>query len=338
MPTGLRTIEWALAVVESDEVSPQPPFLQAQQPQVPQPLPISLVLQTLPQLRCPSLDTLQPLHVSLGVRGPTLNTAFEVRIHAPLGSSSAAGSPGWRWVEQSRARRLRVCWQPSPGSRIWGRGNCPHVSGLLKAAGKWRGEAHWSMDLAARCLLASPTANIQFSMSQHSLLAAAKANYVLDCISKSMDSRPREGIISLCLALRGLHPESCVQFLAPQYKKDIKALIKSPSSPGGFGFEAILIYTLQEAIHDAAFSGTIWEMREERPETWLVPDPALQLGKEDVGRAPSPAEAREASWPTSSRHIMRQREADGRAFRGGKMSPKEQDDSHCNIQRFLWKR
>ncbi|KAK4811944.1 hypothetical protein QYF61_021175 [Mycteria americana] len=68
-------------VVESDEVSPQPPFLQAEQPQVPQPLPISLVLQTLPQLRCPSLDTLQPLNVSLGVRGPTLNTAFEVRPH-----------------------------------------------------------------------------------------------------------------------------------------------------------------------------------------------------------------------------------------------------------------
>ncbi|KAK4814948.1 hypothetical protein QYF61_006892 [Mycteria americana] len=69
------------AVVESDEVSPQPPFLQAEQPQVPQPLPISLVLQTLPQLHCPSLDTLQPLNVSLVVRGPTLNTAFEVRPH-----------------------------------------------------------------------------------------------------------------------------------------------------------------------------------------------------------------------------------------------------------------
>ncbi|KAK4819907.1 hypothetical protein QYF61_014642 [Mycteria americana] len=71
----------AKAAVESDEVSPQPPFLQAEQPQVPQPLPISLVLQTLPQLRCPSLDTLQPLNVSLVARGPTLNTAFEVRPH-----------------------------------------------------------------------------------------------------------------------------------------------------------------------------------------------------------------------------------------------------------------
>ncbi|KAK4822635.1 hypothetical protein QYF61_018587 [Mycteria americana] len=77
----LEAISSRPAVVESDEVSPQPPFLQAEQPQGPQPLPISLVLQTLPQLRCPSLDTLQPLNVSLGVGGPTLNTAFEVRPH-----------------------------------------------------------------------------------------------------------------------------------------------------------------------------------------------------------------------------------------------------------------
>ncbi|KAK4812373.1 hypothetical protein QYF61_018823 [Mycteria americana] len=70
-----------LGVVESDEVSPQPPFLQAKQPQFPQPLPISLVLQTLHQLRCPSLYTLQPLNVSLVVGGPKLNTVFEVRPH-----------------------------------------------------------------------------------------------------------------------------------------------------------------------------------------------------------------------------------------------------------------
>ncbi|KAK4832701.1 hypothetical protein QYF61_025162 [Mycteria americana] len=68
-------------VVESHKVSPQPPFLQAKQPQFPQPLPISLVLQTLPQLRCPSLDTLQHLNVSLVARGPKLNTGFEVWPH-----------------------------------------------------------------------------------------------------------------------------------------------------------------------------------------------------------------------------------------------------------------
>ncbi|KAK4818477.1 hypothetical protein QYF61_014179 [Mycteria americana] len=38
---------------------------------------IRLVLQTLHQLRCPSLDTVQHLNVSLVVRGPKLNTVFE---------------------------------------------------------------------------------------------------------------------------------------------------------------------------------------------------------------------------------------------------------------------
>ncbi|KAK4814248.1 hypothetical protein QYF61_012744, partial [Mycteria americana] len=68
-------------VVESDKVSPQPPFLQAKQPQFPQPLLIRLLLQTLHQLHCPSLDSIQHLNVSLVVRGPKLNTVFEVWPH-----------------------------------------------------------------------------------------------------------------------------------------------------------------------------------------------------------------------------------------------------------------
>ncbi|KAK4830892.1 hypothetical protein QYF61_013821 [Mycteria americana] len=78
--THLTTTSFQV-VVESHKVSPQPPFLQAKQPQFPQPLLIRLVLQTLHQLRCPSLDTLQHLHVSLVVRGPKLNAGFEVRPH-----------------------------------------------------------------------------------------------------------------------------------------------------------------------------------------------------------------------------------------------------------------
>ncbi|KAK4824042.1 hypothetical protein QYF61_009633 [Mycteria americana] len=54
---------------------------QAKQPQFPQPLLIRLLLQTLHQLHCPSLDTLQHLNVSLVVRGPKLNTVFEVQPH-----------------------------------------------------------------------------------------------------------------------------------------------------------------------------------------------------------------------------------------------------------------
>ncbi|KAF1462691.1 Leucine-rich repeat and calponin homology domain-containing protein 1, partial [Spheniscus demersus] len=49
-------------VVEHNKVSPQPPFLQAKQSQFPQPLLIRLVLQTLHQLHCPSLDTPQHLN------------------------------------------------------------------------------------------------------------------------------------------------------------------------------------------------------------------------------------------------------------------------------------
>ncbi|KAK4816516.1 hypothetical protein QYF61_017616 [Mycteria americana] len=55
-------------------------ILKAKQPQLPQPLLIRLVLQTLHQLRCPSLDTLQHLNVSLVVRGPKLNTVFEINL------------------------------------------------------------------------------------------------------------------------------------------------------------------------------------------------------------------------------------------------------------------
>ncbi|XP_053940070.1 uncharacterized protein LOC128854090 [Cuculus canorus] len=64
-------------VVESNKVSPQPPLLQAKQPQFPHPLLISLVLQ----LCCTSLDTLQSLNVLLAAKGPELNTGFEVQPH-----------------------------------------------------------------------------------------------------------------------------------------------------------------------------------------------------------------------------------------------------------------
>ncbi|KAK4810166.1 hypothetical protein QYF61_010478 [Mycteria americana] len=53
---------------------------EAKQPQFPQPLLIRLLLQTLHQLRCPSLDTLQHLNVSPVVGGPKLNTVFEDAI------------------------------------------------------------------------------------------------------------------------------------------------------------------------------------------------------------------------------------------------------------------
>ena len=84
--------------------------------------------------------------------------------------------------------------------------------------------------------VASPTTNIQFNVSQQGIIAAVKANCGLNCVSKSMDSRSREVIISLYLALMGLHLESCVHFWAPEYKKDI--------SKGMNGFCSVSIQSL----------------------------------------------------------------------------------------------
>ena len=67
-----------LVVVEKYKVSPEPPFLQNEQSQLPRPFLIMFVLQTPHQLRCPSLDMLQCLNVFLVVRTPKQNTVLEV--------------------------------------------------------------------------------------------------------------------------------------------------------------------------------------------------------------------------------------------------------------------
>ena len=67
--THLTTISF---IVQSDKVSPEPPFLHAKQPQFPQPLFTGLVLHTLHQLCCSFLDVLQHLNVFLVVMGLNL--------------------------------------------------------------------------------------------------------------------------------------------------------------------------------------------------------------------------------------------------------------------------
>ncbi|GAB0206105.1 hypothetical protein GRJ2_003076100 [Grus japonensis] len=71
----------------------------------------------------------------------------------------------------------------------------------------------------------------KLNMSQQCALAAQKANRVLGCVSSSVTSRSREGILPLYSALMRPHLECCVQLWGPQYKKDMELLERVQRRP-----------------------------------------------------------------------------------------------------------
>jgi len=110
-----------------------------------------------------------------------------------------------RWTCVNFMRLTKAKYKIMP----MGQGNPKHKQRL---GGEWVESSPEVKDLGV-------LVNEKVSMTQQRVPTAQKANHILGCIKRSVDSRSREGILPLYFALVRSHTEYCIQLWGPKHKK-----------------------------------------------------------------------------------------------------------------------